>query len=400
MLALPFRMLICSSFSVVPSEDAHQSEYVAASDKRREWISGSVLFFSRPVRELTVIYRFTGSAGQAVVSKTAAYLVTDSRYWLQARTELDSNWHLIPAGAVDGPRDWIDWLVVRVYRLSSTPFTFLRVLCQDRAKDANIGIDARMISHEKATSLNTQLKVKSSRLTYPPQNYIDLAWKDKPLRSKEPVFIQSLEFTGRDASTKIAEVRAWIRAQPASIPSYSKTTPTPAQMHVGTLITSLSSIGQSNFHRYLLRYLPRSLLAWLLNLRGSDIPFNPLFYAYLFISLDRVVLFLDAIKLTDEVEEHLRALNIERKEYNDIWAFLRRREWGDGKILISPETSYAISLMLTHFRYTVVPSFIDSIKAIKNGVELEGLRRAYLRDGAAYVRMFVWDFCSSPHTLV
>jgi Xaa-Pro aminopeptidase len=85
------------------------------------------------------------------------------------------------------------------------------------------------------------------------------------------------------------------------------------------------------------------------------------------------------------VEDHLRTLNIERKDYNDIWAFLRRREWGEGKVLISPETSYAISLMLTHFRYTVAPSFIDSIKAIKNEVELEGLRRAYLRDGAAYV---------------
>jgi Xaa-Pro aminopeptidase len=57
------------------------------------------------------------------VSKTAAYLVTDSRYWLQARTELDSKWHLIPAGSVHRPADWIDSLVVRVYRFSSTPST-------------------------------------------------------------------------------------------------------------------------------------------------------------------------------------------------------------------------------------------------------------------------------------
>ncbi|KAG2127472.1 hypothetical protein DEU56DRAFT_820211 [Suillus clintonianus] len=119
-------------------------------------------------------------------------------------------------------------------------------------------------------------------------------------------------------------------------------------MHIGTLITSLSSI------------------AWLLNLRGSDIPFSTLFYAYLFISLDRVVLFLYSVKLTDEVEDHLRALNIERKEYNDIWTFLRRREWGKGKILIFPETSYAVSSMLTHFCYTVVPSFIENIETIKS----------------------------------
>ncbi|KAF9227076.1 Creatinase/aminopeptidase [Gyrodon lividus] len=274
-------------YYVIPSEDAHQSEYVAASDKRREWISG-----------------FTGSAGQAIVSKTAAYLVTDSRYWLQAREELDPNWHLIPAGAVDAPKDWIEWLV-------------------DRSKDAKIGIDARMISHEKATQLISKVNTKGSKLIFPPQNYIDLSWKEKPLRSKDPVFIQSIDFT-------------------------------------------------------------------VLNLRGSDIPFNPLFYAYLFISLDKVILFLDAAKLTDEIEDYLRALRVERREYNDIWPFLRRREWGEGKLLICPETSYAISLMLTHFRYTLSPTFVDNMKAIKNEVELEGLRRAYLRDGAVYVKWLAW----------
>jgi len=126
------------------------------------------------------------------------------------------------------------------------------VLYQDRAKDAKIGIDARMISHEKATLLNTQLNNKNSKLIYPPQNFIDLVWKDKPLRSKEPVFIQSLEFTGTEPDAKIAEVRAWIKAQPPAVPVYSKASPTPAQMHIGTLITSLSSIGQSKFRRYLL----------------------------------------------------------------------------------------------------------------------------------------------------
>lgn len=120
-------------------------------------------------------------------------------------------------------------------------------------------------------------------------------------------------------------------------------------------------------------------------MRGSDIPFNPLFYAYLFISLDRIILFLDASKLTDDTKDYLRSLKVERREYNDIWPFLRRREWGEGKLLLSPETPYAISLMLTHFRYTVVPSHVDNMKAVKNEVELDGLRRAYLRDGAAYV---------------
>ncbi|KAF8550637.1 Creatinase/aminopeptidase, partial [Imleria badia] len=323
-------------YSVIPTEDPHLSEYVSGSEKRREWICG-----------------FTGSAGQAIISKTAAYLVTDSRYWLQAREELDSNWYLIPAGAADAPKDWMEWLV-------------------DRVKDAKIGIDARMVSHEKATQLIAKLNTKSSKLVFPPQNFVDLAWKEKPLRSKDPIFIQSLDFTGREASSKLAEVKQWIRAQPPAVPAYSKSPPTAAQMHIGTLVTSLSSI------------------AYLLNLRGSDIPFNPLFYSYLLIATDKVILFLDAAKLTDDTEDYLRSLKVERREYNDIWPFLRRREWGEGKLLLSPETPYAISLMLTHFRYTIVPSHVDNMKAVKNEVELEGLRRAYLRDGAAYVKWLAW----------
>jgi len=323
-------------YYVVPSEDAHQSEYVPVSDKRREWISG-----------------FTGSAGQAIISKTAAYLVTDSRYWLQAQDEIDENWHLIPAGAFDGPKDWIDWLV-------------------DRVNDSRIGIDARMLSHEKAALFNSQLTAKSSKLIYPPQNFVDLIWKDKPPKSKEPIFIQPVEFTGQEASAKFAELRSWIKKQPPSTLSYSKAPPTPAQVHVATLVSSLSSI------------------AYLLNLRGNDIPFNPLFQSYLFVSLDRAVLFTDSVKLNEEVRNYLHSLGIERKEYNDLWSFLRRREWGEGKVLISPQTSYAISLMLTHFRYTVAPSIIDDIKAVKNAVELDGMRRAYLRDGASFVRWFAW----------
>ena len=73
------------------------------------WVSGGLLLsYDLP----NCLLSFSGSAGQAVVSKTTAYLVTDSRYWLQATEELDDNWHMIPAGAIDGPKDWIDWLLV------------------------------------------------------------------------------------------------------------------------------------------------------------------------------------------------------------------------------------------------------------------------------------------------
>lgn len=169
--------------------------------------------------------RFTGSAGQAIISKSSAYLVTDSRYWIQARRQLDKNWNLIPAGDIDGPKDWIVWLV-------------------DRAKDSKIGIDARMLSHEKAVALNSQLVTKGSKLFYPPQNLVDLIWKDKPSRPREHIYVQPLRFTGVAASQKIGELREWIRTRPASVPSYSKRDAKDGEKQVATLISNLACIGK------------------------------------------------------------------------------------------------------------------------------------------------------------
>ncbi|KAF8893619.1 peptidase M24, structural domain-containing protein [Infundibulicybe gibba] len=300
-------------YYVVPSADAHQSEYVAASDKRRQFISG-----------------FTGT-----------------------REQLDSNWRVVQAGAIDEEKDWIAWLLKRL-------------------KDSRVGLDARMISHENATHINSKITQLNSKLVYPPQNLIDLIWKDKPPKSKEPVYLQPIEYTGKDAGSKLNKLRDWIKKQPHSVPSYSKSPPTPSQMHVGTLVTSLPAI------------------AYLLNLRGSDVPFNPVFQAYLFVGLDNAIIFLEACKANDDILAYFRSMGIERRDYVDFWSFLRKREWGEGKLLISPQTSYAISLMLTHFRYTVAPSYAEEMMALKNAVELDGMKRAYLRDGVSFVRFLAW----------
>lgn len=101
-----------------------------------------------------------------------------------------------------------------------------------------------MLSHEKATSLNTLLIPKGSKLFYPPQNLVDSIWKEKPARSKEPVFVQPMKLAGMEAGAKIAKLRGWIKSQPPSVPSYSKSAPTPAQMQEAMLISNLSSVGE------------------------------------------------------------------------------------------------------------------------------------------------------------
>lgn len=137
---------------------------------------------------------------------------------------MDSNWVLIKAGAPDGPKDWAEWLL-------------------DRARDARIGIDARMISQEKAFAINPKLHERGSKLVYPPQNLVDLIWAEKPPRSKEPVYVQKYELSGMHATAKLADLREWIRQQPPTVPSYNKSEVKPSQMQVATLISSLPNIG-------------------------------------------------------------------------------------------------------------------------------------------------------------
>lgn len=120
-----------------------------------------------------------------------------------------------------------------------------------------------MISHEKATLINAKIQSLESKLIYPPQNLVDLIWAEKPEKPHAMVYIQSTEFAGppfppeylgypltscsslgRSAESKLEELREWIKLQPASIPSYSKQQePLASQVHVATLVTSLSCIG-------------------------------------------------------------------------------------------------------------------------------------------------------------
>lgn len=138
------------------------------------------------------------------MSKTTAYLITDSRYWLQAEKELDQNWRLIRTGMEHGPRNWVDWMAVRAtfilvdIRAIDAPFLFSTL--QDRVNDSRVGVDARMISNETAQQFYPLLQTKKSKLVYPSQNLIDLIWVNKPVRPKNKIFVQPIEYTGESNS--------------------------------------------------------------------------------------------------------------------------------------------------------------------------------------------------------
>ncbi|KAG8734922.1 hypothetical protein FRC10_011212 [Ceratobasidium sp. 414] len=388
-------------YYIIPSEDAHQSEFVAASDKRIEFISGSLID----------LLRFCGSVGTAIISLDDAYLFVDSRFYLQAERDLDSNWTLFKVG-LSGVKEWHEWLL-------------------NCPRGAAVGIDSRLIAHDIATALISALKFKGIRVAYPQHNLVDQIWKDRPSKSAAPVYIHEMRFAGEHASEKLRKLRAWLREysvplagfqsdvipctsspfhseseaseRPASkqFPNHHPSrSPSRQDPHSGShppvrtpsMQNSSPSVGDAE--QGVVGLTPRfstfvsSLdgIAWLLNLRGGDIPYNPMFHAYLWVGVDEATLFVDGSKLDADLRAYLGELRVEIRELSEVWEYLRRREFGSGKVIIPPKTPYVVSLMLTVANYVVAPSYLDAVKAIKNSTEIEGFKRAYLRDGVAMAR--------------
>ncbi|KAF5351384.1 hypothetical protein D9758_007984 [Tetrapyrgos nigripes] len=288
-------------YYLVPSEDAHNGEYIAESDQRRRFISG-----------------FTGSAGIAIVTlNSGAFLSTDSRFWIQAEEELDDNWTVVRSGY-----DWTQFLVNHV---TSGP------------KGTRIGVDPSLITYANTVYILPKITAHDSSLVFPEHNLVDLIWdEDKPNQPRNLVFIHDLKFAGEPASSKLARLRILIRSQIEDDVGLGKS----SQQATGMLISHLPSI------------------AWLLNLRGTGIPYNPLFHAYLYINLgngdDETVLFLDSSQAPPYIDAYLKELGVKRKNYDEAWRFLRslnssEKEDGSQKeIIITPKTSYAISLAIGH----------------------------------------------------
>ena len=251
--------------------------------------------------------------------------------------------------------------------LPTLPVVFIHGRKQEAFESGKkVGMDSRMITHEMAGQWSQKLKAVGLQLTFPYRNLVDVIWKDRPPRPRDPIFIHPTEYAGSSASNKLNQMRE-------SMNEHARASSSPI---AGTLVASLDAI------------------AWLLNLRGNDIPFNPLFLAYLFVSRSatpkRTVLFTGLMKVNDELRGYLDGLGIEVREYNTIWDWLRRREWGEGKVIVNSKTPWALSCMITSVRYVVLPDWVENTRAVKNGTELSGIESAYERDGAAMVRWMAW----------
>ena len=279
---------------------------------------------------------FTGSNGTAVVTLGDAGLWTDSRYFLQAAEQLEDSGFTLRKENIPGEPTVLEWLG--------------EVLDED----AVVGVDGRLFSLIEANRIE-MFCAQNGFMFAPDFRAAEAIWTDRPARPMNPAFVHDEALAGEDVDSKISRVVDALDAADAD----------------GLLITALDEI------------------AWLLNLRGSDVDYTPVVIAFAYVSEDERVLFIDSEKVTSEVKDHLKKYRVKIKDYDDIEKFLGKIS-STATVMVDPNrVSDALGqAMICNKTYMASP--VIALKGVKNECQIAGFRQAMLYDGAAMVRMMMW----------
>lgn len=279
---------------------------------------------------------FTGSNGTAVVTLDDAGLWTDSRYFLQAAEQLEGSGFTLHKENIPGEPTVLEWLG--------------EVLDED----AVVGVDGRLFSLIEANRIE-MFCAQNGFMFAPDFRAAEAIWTDRPARPMNPAFVHDEALAGEDVDSKISRVVDALDAADAD----------------GLLITALDEI------------------AWLLNLRGSDVDYTPVVIAFAYVSEDERVLFIDSEKVTSEVKDHLKKYSVKIKDYDDIEKFLGKIS-STATVMVDPNrVSDALGqAMICNKTYMASP--VIALKGVKNECQIAGFRQAMLYDGAAMVRMMMW----------
>ena len=301
---------------LINQTDEFQNEFLPQYSKRLQWLTN-----------------FSGSAGEALITKNKAYLFVDGRYTLQAKLEVNQN-------------------VYKVYNYSKkTPTEILKSL---KLNKPNFGIDGNIITVKKLNLLTSELKTNVS-IKLLEKNLVDLIWYSRPKIKKSIVWHHKRSFHGTDVSDKITTIKKIIKKNKAQY----------------LFITSNESI------------------CWLLNLRSSDLAYTPIFMSRLIIS-DSGECFLfanikDGLKFPKAVKFHQIELNLLSNFLSDTIA--------NKKIIADPRTLSSNTnefLLKNKVKIKLINDPIEVLKSQKNNSEIKGIRAAHLRDGVALTKAIFW----------
>lgn len=288
------------------------------------------------VREF--ISGFTGSAGTVAVTMEEAGLWTDGRYFIQAAKQLeDTGIKLFKSGEPGVPT--IEEYIFNVMPVGGT-----------------LGFDGRVISSQQGRKLKEKLVDKNINVIY---NYdlVDGIWEARPSLSNVSAFLLETKYCGKSFEEKLRDLRKVMK-----------------EKNVTThIITTLDDI------------------AWLFNLRGGDVKFNPVVLAYAVITLEEVHLFIDQEKLSEDIKATFKAVDIKLHGYEAVYEYVKQFATGEHILLDSNKVNYAIYYNIPSEAQKIdIPNPIMFAKAKKNEIELESIRRSHIKDGVAFTKFMYW----------
>lgn len=284
---------------------------------------------------------FDGSAGTVAVTMDGAALWTDSRYWLAAEKQLAASGIALMKDGAAGTPSITAWLG------------------ENLSQGDVVGVDGSVCSIAEVKCWGDELSAYGIQIDASSDPF-DSLWSDRPGIPAGEAFVLPLEYCGEKASEKIARLREALQQQGAG----------------GMLVTMLDEV------------------AWLTNLRGNDVEYNPVTVSYMLVTATDATLFINDNKLTAEVKSYLDENGISTAPYTAVWSTLA--SYPHEALLVQPNRCNRA--VLENLNNECFPLFKDSpvayMKAVKNECEIAGFKKAMLSEGVAMVKLLHWLDCA------
>lgn len=307
----------------VPSADEHLNEYLPEHRKRRQWITG-----------------FTGSVGDALITRDRAWLWVDPRYHEQAEREVDPNLLTVIKGGLPNQPSLME-------------------IVEELGSGFRLGVDPFTVAVATYRQLQAHAQAGGVLLIPVMENLVDkLAQGSAPVAPFDrPIDSVPTHLSGATPAEKLAQVRQEMRRK-----------------RVGLLpLTKLDQV------------------AWLFNLRGSDIPYNPVFWAYALVSLDRAALFTDLERLSPPSRQLLAEAGVELWPYETYNEQLPQWAKSYAPVGLDPkQTTQGTQELLQDASCRELEHPVEALKAVKNPTELEQMRLANRKASRAKIRTLAW----------
>ena len=328
---------------IVPGNDPHASEYMAAHWTEMSWITG-----------------FLGETGTAVITLDQALLWTDSRYYLQAEAELQGTTvELMRESDIDCPTipDWLcSQLAQSAHNLCEADTTSAK---QTQPK---IAVNPEMYSVNGYRELKATLE--EGGLSLVSIDLISPLWtEDRPAIPTSLLYEYEEKYAGESVASKLARVRKVLQ-----------------ERHCQALVVSaLDEIG------------------WLLNIRGKDVDYTPCLISYVVVEMDQCTIFVSSSKLDDAARAYLNRIGVCAREYEQVFEYLQQLP-AESVMYDGGRVNEALFEAINPAAKTlnVSPSPVLKMQSVKNATELAGERIAMRKDAVALTRFFHWLENSLP----